>query len=74
LYACDRCGARFHSSRAASLELCPRCLLRDDAASPLHYAPPASSEERRQERESREGEASGDRGRSVGDTADKEER
>jgi hypothetical protein len=51
LYACDRCGARFHSARAASLELCPRCLLRDDAASPLHYAPPRNAEERRKEHE-----------------------
>jgi hypothetical protein len=51
MYACDRCGARFHSSRAASLELCPRCLLRDDAASHLHWAPPRSEEERRREDE-----------------------
>jgi hypothetical protein len=49
MYACDRCGARFHSARAASLELCPRCLLRDDAASPLHYAPPRNEEERQRE-------------------------
>ena len=61
MYACDRCGARFHSSRAASLEFCPRCLLRDDAASHLHWSPPASPEERRRERESREGEGSGKR-------------
>jgi hypothetical protein len=51
MYACDRCGARFHSSRAASLELCPRCLLRDDAASHLHWAPPRSEAERRREDE-----------------------
>lgn len=61
MYACDRCGARFHSARAASLELCPRCLLRDDAASPLHYAPPTSRDERRRERESRKHEESADR-------------
>ncbi len=53
MYACDRCGARFHSARAASLELCPRCLLRDDAASHLHWAPPKDEQERRRERESR---------------------
>lgn len=51
MYACDRCGARFHSARAASLELCPRCLLRDDAASPLHWAPPQNDQERRREHE-----------------------
>ncbi|MBS1878419.1 MAG: hypothetical protein JST31_02790 [Actinobacteria bacterium] len=51
MYACDRCGARFHSARAASLEFCPRCLLRDDAASPLHWAPPQDERERRSERE-----------------------
>jgi predicted nucleic acid-binding Zn-ribbon protein len=39
LYACDRCGSRFHSARAAFVELCPRCLLRDDAAAPLMYRP-----------------------------------
>lgn len=37
MYVCDRCGSRFHSARAASLELCPRCLLRDDAAAPLRH-------------------------------------
>jgi predicted nucleic acid-binding Zn-ribbon protein len=52
MYACERCGARFHSARAASLEFCPRCLLRDDAASPLHWAPPHTDQERRQERDS----------------------
>lgn len=35
MYECERCGARFHSKRAASLEVCPRCLLRDDVASHL---------------------------------------
>jgi len=74
MYACDRCGARFHSARAASLELCPRCLLRDDAASHLHWAPPADPEERRRERESRAREGSPDRGRSGGDPASEEER
>ncbi|HEY1854667.1 MAG TPA: zinc finger domain-containing protein [Solirubrobacterales bacterium] len=49
MYACDRCGARFHSARAASLELCPRCLLRDDAASHLHWAPPRNEEERHED-------------------------
>ncbi|MGD9736835.1 MAG: zinc finger domain-containing protein [Solirubrobacterales bacterium] len=74
MYACDRCGARFHSARAASLQLCPRCLLRDDAASHLHWAPPVSAEERRREGESRAREASPDRGRSGGEPADEEER
>jgi len=47
LYACDRCGSRFHSTRAAFIEFCPRCLLRDDASSPLKYRP----DERRPDRE-----------------------
>lgn len=32
---CERCGSRFHSARALMIENCPRCLLRDDVASPL---------------------------------------
>lgn len=66
MYACDRCGARFHSARAASIELCPRCLLRDDAASPLHYAPPRSAEERREDETGDLGAGSGDEGGSAG--------
>lgn len=27
---CERCGSRFHSERAAQLDYCPSCLLRDD--------------------------------------------
>jgi hypothetical protein len=63
MYVCDRCGARFHSARAASLEFCPRCLLRDDAASHLHWAP-----EDQEEREARRR-----RGRGTGDPAAEEE-
>jgi hypothetical protein len=66
MYACDRCGARFHSARAASLELCPRCLLRDDAASPLHYAPARSAEERQQDKTAEPGAGSGDQDGSGG--------
>jgi hypothetical protein len=47
LYACDRRGSRFHSTRAAFIEFCPRCLLRDDAAAALKYRP----DERRTDRE-----------------------
>jgi len=32
---CERCSSRFHSARALMIENCPRCLLRDDVASPL---------------------------------------
>jgi predicted nucleic acid-binding Zn-ribbon protein len=63
MYVCDRCGARFHSARAASLQHCPRCLLRDDAASPLHWAP-----ESREEREARR-----KKGRGAGDPSREEE-
>jgi hypothetical protein len=35
MYYCPRCQSRFHSERAASIRDCPRCLLRDDVASPL---------------------------------------
>jgi hypothetical protein len=36
---CERCGSRFNSARFAHIELCPRCLLRDDVASHLVYVP-----------------------------------
>src|SRR5258708_6457737 len=35
---CERCGSGFHSARAERLELCPRCLLRDDVAVRLRPA------------------------------------
>jgi hypothetical protein len=35
MYYCQRCQSRFHSERAATIRDCPRCLLRDDVASPL---------------------------------------
>jgi len=34
---CERCGSKFHSERAARLDLCPRCLVRDDVASHLQH-------------------------------------
>ncbi len=37
MFACERCGSKYHSSRAAALRDCPRCLLRDDVASPLTF-------------------------------------
>jgi hypothetical protein len=39
MYVCERCSSSYQSARAASIELCPRCLLRDDVASPLRYRP-----------------------------------
>jgi hypothetical protein len=36
---CERCGSRFNSARFAHIELCPRCLLRDDVSSHLVYVP-----------------------------------
>ena len=35
MYYCERCQSRFNSQRAAFIRDCPRCLLRDDVASPL---------------------------------------
>jgi predicted nucleic acid-binding Zn-ribbon protein len=32
---CERCGSKFHSIRAALIENCPRCLLRDDVSARL---------------------------------------
>lgn len=41
MYYCPRCQSRFNSQRAATIRDCPRCLLRDDVASPLvHGSPP----------------------------------
>jgi hypothetical protein len=39
MYLCERCGSKYSSARFAHIELCPRCLLRDDAASHLVYVP-----------------------------------
>ena len=39
IYLCERCGSRFNSARFAHIELCPRCLLRDDFASHLVTIP-----------------------------------
>jgi hypothetical protein len=42
IYLCERCGSRFNSARFATIELCPRCLLRDDFASHLVFVPKGS--------------------------------
>lgn len=39
MFGCERCGARYNSARAAAIRECPRCLLRDDVASPLSWMP-----------------------------------
>lgn len=39
MFGCERCGARYNSARAAAIRDCPRCLLRDDVASPLSWMP-----------------------------------
>ena len=39
IYLCERCGSRFNSARFAHIELCPRCLLRDDVSSHLVLVP-----------------------------------
>lgn len=39
MFGCERCGARYNSARAAVIRDCPRCLLRDDIASPLSWMP-----------------------------------
>jgi hypothetical protein len=39
MFSCERCGSKFHSTRAAAIEHCPRCLLKDDVSSPLLFAP-----------------------------------
>lgn len=39
MFGCERCGARYNSARAAAIRDCPRCLLRDDVASPLSWKP-----------------------------------
>jgi predicted nucleic acid-binding Zn-ribbon protein len=38
MFACKRCGSKFSSARAATIRDCPRCLLRDDVASPLTFS------------------------------------
>jgi hypothetical protein len=44
MYVCERCGAKYSSARAAQIEVCPRCLLRSDVASPLKFMPAEAKE------------------------------
>jgi hypothetical protein len=45
MYHCERCQSRFNSQRAAFIRDCPRCLLRDDVASPLVPGSPPRRDE-----------------------------
>lgn len=40
MFHCERCGSKYHSARAATIDYCPRCLLRKDISSPLIPGPP----------------------------------
>ena len=35
MFRCERCGSRYSAVRAASIENCPRCQIRDRISSPL---------------------------------------
>ena len=35
MFKCDRCGSRYSSMHAATIENCPRCLVRERVSSPL---------------------------------------
>ncbi len=39
MFRCDRCGSRFNPLRAAAMENCPRCRIRDEIWTPLTFAP-----------------------------------
>lgn len=37
MFKCDRCGSRYSSMHAATIENCPRCLVRERVSSPLAF-------------------------------------
>jgi DNA-directed RNA polymerase subunit RPC12/RpoP len=37
MFKCDRCGSRYSSMHAATIENCPRCLIRERVSSPLAF-------------------------------------
>lgn len=37
MFKCDRCGSRYSSMHAATIESCPRCLIRERVSSPLAF-------------------------------------
>lgn len=37
MFRCDRCGSRYSSMHAATIENCPRCLIRDRISAPLSF-------------------------------------
>ena len=37
MFRCERCGSRFSAMHAATIENCPRCLIRDRVSSRLSF-------------------------------------
>ena len=37
MFRCERCGSRYSALHAATMENCPRCMVRDRTASPLTF-------------------------------------
>lgn len=37
MFRCERCGSRYSSMHAATIENCPRCLIRDRVSAPLSF-------------------------------------
>jgi predicted nucleic acid-binding Zn-ribbon protein len=37
MFRCERCGSRYSAMHAATMENCPRCMVRDRTASPLTF-------------------------------------
>jgi predicted nucleic acid-binding Zn-ribbon protein len=37
MFVCERCGSRYSAMRAAAMENCPRCTVRDHTAAPLAF-------------------------------------
>jgi predicted nucleic acid-binding Zn-ribbon protein len=37
MFKCERCGSRYSAMHAATIENCPRCLIRDRTIAPLVF-------------------------------------
>jgi DNA-directed RNA polymerase subunit RPC12/RpoP len=37
MFICEKCGSRYSAMHAATMENCPRCMIRDRTSSPLTF-------------------------------------
>lgn len=39
MFRCERCGSRYSTQHAATIENCPRCEVREQVSTPLYFKP-----------------------------------